>query len=140
MALCKLFEHGITSGDGRLTTVTIRDVVEIPTNLNSTKPRTRAQTAGVQQQWLAIPVMVKMFKLLINELSHLKEESLDNNESDGVTDEDDDAADADTLNDSRGQNVIRTSDLWFDGKQSDRVSSQIFMKIYENNFRHLQLN
>lgn len=117
MALCKLFEHGITSGDGRLTTVTIRDLVELPVNPNSNKPRTRAQTAGIQQQWLAIPVMVKIFKLLINELAHLKEESVENNESDGVTDEDDDdGADGDALNDSRGQNVIRTSDLWFDGR------------------------
>lgn len=115
MALCKLFEHGITSGDARLTTVTIRDLVEMPANSNS-KPRTRAQMAGVQPQWLAIPVMVKIFKLLINELAHLKEEYNENNDSDGVTDEDEDGGDVDPLNDSRGPNAIRASDLWFDGK------------------------
>lgn len=117
MALCKLFEHGITTGDARLITVSIRDLVEAPNN-NMAKPRTRAQTAGVQQQWVAIPVMVKIFKLLINELAHLKEASLLNNESDVQTDEEGEEDGALNEVGSPGQGVTRTSDLWFEGELS----------------------
>lgn len=67
MALCKLFEYGITTKDARLINVTIKDPVEVPTS----KARTRSQTT--QQQWASIPILVKIFKLLINELSNLRE-------------------------------------------------------------------
>lgn len=54
MALCKMFEHGITSHDVRLVSVKIRDLAEVnPVNVN--KPRTRQQMANVQQQWIDIP-------------------------------------------------------------------------------------
>lgn len=111
MALCKLFEHGITTGDGRLTTVSIRDVVDAPANASG-RPRTRAQTAGMQQQWVAIPVMVKIFKLLINELQHLKEASLDTQDSDAASDDGDNA---EILNNSNTR-VTHASDLWFEGE------------------------
>lgn len=55
MALCKLFEYGITTHDGRLTSVTIRDLVETPNPAIASRPRTRSATANVQQQWVAIP-------------------------------------------------------------------------------------
>lgn len=54
MALCKLFEHGVTTNDARITSVTIRDLVEIPTPAPSNKPRTRLQVAALQQ-WIAVP-------------------------------------------------------------------------------------
>lgn len=67
MALCKLFEHGVTTKDARITGVTIREQVEMA-------PTTRAsRSKAAQQQWVSIPVLVKIFKLLINELAHLKE-------------------------------------------------------------------
>lgn len=55
MALCQLFEYGITTHDTRLTSVTIRDLVEISAPIAANKPRTRQSTANVQQQWVAIP-------------------------------------------------------------------------------------
>lgn len=88
MALCKLFEYGVTTKDSRLTSVTIRDPVEVMAN---NKARTRSQTAATQQQWANIPILVKIFKLLINELANLKETKDAINESDnGDDDEDDD--------------------------------------------------
>lgn len=57
MALCKLFEYGITTLDTRLTSVTIRDLVEIAPPVTGHRPRTRAATANIQQQWVAIPGM-----------------------------------------------------------------------------------
>lgn len=55
MALCKLFEYGITTHDTRLTSVTIRDLVETTAPVAGNRPRTRAATANIQQQWVAIP-------------------------------------------------------------------------------------
>ena len=70
MALCKIFEYGITTKDQRLMQVMIKDLVEAP-NVGG-KPRTRSQVTS-SQQWISIPVMVKIFKLLINELGNLRE-------------------------------------------------------------------
>lgn len=119
MALCKLFEHGITTNDTRLTSVTIRDLAELPAN-TSNKPRTRQQTASVQPQWVAVPVMVKIFKLLVNELAHLKENEL-LNESDYNSDDDEGDANASSSNlvenpPPKTSQIFRTSDLWFDGE------------------------
>lgn len=71
MALCKLFEYGVTAKDSRLISVMIKDPVDSQT-ANTTKARTRSQTA-TQPQWVSIPILVKIFKLLINELSNLRE-------------------------------------------------------------------
>lgn len=54
MALCKLFEHGVTTNDGRLVSVKIRDMVEVNVP-NTDRPRTRQQSNSVQQQWVDIP-------------------------------------------------------------------------------------
>lgn len=124
MALCKLFEHGVTTGDPRLTTVSIRDLVETPANPNSNRPRTRAQTSGMQQQWVAIPVMVKIFKLLINELQHLKEASFDTMDSEGGSE--DGNNDAEALNNSNARPTT-TSDLWYDGEYRWRCVFDIQM-------------
>lgn len=56
MALCKLFEHGVTTNDVRLVSVKIRDLVEINVSTNSDRRRTR-QSNGIQQQWIDVPGM-----------------------------------------------------------------------------------
>lgn len=53
MALCKLFEHGVTTNDPRLVSVRIRDMVE--TVQNGNRPRTRLQSNSVDQQWVDVP-------------------------------------------------------------------------------------
>jgi hypothetical protein len=81
MALCKLFEYGVTTKDQRLVSVLVKECVEVPGSSN--RPRTRSQT---QVQWISIPIMVKIFKLLINELSNLREirdaKNIENNNDD----------------------------------------------------------
>lgn len=57
MALCKLFEHGVTTNDVRLVSVKIRDMVENSVPNNANRRQTRQQTSGVQQQWIDIPGM-----------------------------------------------------------------------------------
>lgn len=49
MALCKIFEYGITSNDSRITTITIRDVADVASSSGNGKPRTRQQTSNAQQ-------------------------------------------------------------------------------------------
>lgn len=55
MALCKLFEHGVTTHDARLTSVKIRDLVEVASPGAMSKPRTRLSSASMQQQWVDVP-------------------------------------------------------------------------------------
>lgn len=97
MALCKLLEHGVTTKDVRLTSVTIRDKVEV----NTENARTRSQTAGVQVQWTNVPILVKIFKLLINELAFLREMNVIDTDSDSETDG----------NDEEKSNASKTSPL-----------------------------
>lgn len=54
MALCKLFEHGVTTNDIRLVSVKIRDMVETAAP-NGNRPRTRQQSSGTQQHWVDVP-------------------------------------------------------------------------------------
>lgn len=61
MALCKLFEHGVTTNDSRLVSVRIRDMVE--TVQNGNRPRTRQQSSNVHQQWVDVPGTKKNTKL-----------------------------------------------------------------------------
>lgn len=55
MALCKLFEHGVTTNDPRLVSVKIRDLVEMNAAENGNRRQTRQQTSNVQQQWVDVP-------------------------------------------------------------------------------------
>lgn len=57
MALCKLFEHGVTTNDQRLVSVKIRDIVETSSEQNGNRRQTRQQTSNVQQQWVDVPGM-----------------------------------------------------------------------------------
>lgn len=84
MALCKLLEHGVTTKDARLTSVTIRDKVDV-----NGKARTRSQTSGSEVQWAYVPILVKIFKLLINELAFLKETNAVETDSDSESESND---------------------------------------------------
>lgn len=55
MALCKLFEHGVTTNDSRLVSVKIRDMVETNAVQNGNRRQTRQQTSNIQQQWIDVP-------------------------------------------------------------------------------------
>jgi importin-9 len=80
VALCKLFEYGVTSKDVRLTSVMLKEpVIAQPSQTRTT----RSQTSNVQQ-WKDVSILVKIFKLLLNELSNLKEmKNADDDQEDG---------------------------------------------------------
>lgn len=82
MALCKIFEYGITSQDDRLTNITINSVNVVM------KGRTRSDSAKRGETNVEkIPVLLKIFKLLIAEYDHLRKTSLLENEEESTDDE-----------------------------------------------------
>lgn len=101
MALCKIFEYGINTQDQRLVDVMIKDVVEVPSAVS--KVRTRSQQST--RQVINVPIMVKIFKLLINELSNLRECKAAADNTIG-SDDDNDSEDEENLNlDENGKNL-----------------------------------
>lgn len=96
MALCRIFEHGINTQDPRLVSVMINDLIEVPSVSN--KVRTRSQ-GPTQTQVISIPIMLKIFKLLVNELTNLREVKTAMNNTVNETDEDDDDEDNGNNND-----------------------------------------
>jgi hypothetical protein len=59
-------EHGISSNDNRLNNITVKgDEVFVTDAI-----RTRSQTQNQSPQWTNIPLLVKIYKLLVNELSN----------------------------------------------------------------------
>ncbi|XP_053669805.1 importin-9 [Anopheles nili] len=72
LALCKLFEHGVTTKDDRLNTVMIKEQV-VTANTASAGRRTRSASAKTPTVWVDTPVLVKIFKLLLHELANLRE-------------------------------------------------------------------
>jgi hypothetical protein len=59
-------EHGIASNDIRLNGITVKGDEVFVTDVI----RTRSQTQNQPLQWTNIPLLVKIYKLLVNELSN----------------------------------------------------------------------
>ena len=66
MALCKLLEHGVSSNDNRLSDITLREDEVWMSNVIMT----RIQTQNQPPHWTNVPLLVKIYKLLVNELSN----------------------------------------------------------------------
>lgn len=104
MALCKIFEYGINTQDQRLVSVVIKDVIEVPSA--NPKIRTRSQSGSGTRQIINVPIMVKIFKLLLNELSNLRECKAADTTIDGSDDDGDSEEDENSLHfDENGKNL-----------------------------------
>ncbi|KAF7666677.1 hypothetical protein LDENG_00096850 [Lucifuga dentata] len=70
VALCKLLQHGLNTDDKRL-----QDIVVKGEELYNPEEgiRTRSKSAKNPERWTNIPLLVKIFKLIINELSTVVE-------------------------------------------------------------------
>lgn len=99
LALCKLLEHGIQSNDSRLVDISVKGDRII--NMNE-GIRTRSKGAANPEQWTEIPVMVKIYKLMIHELSNC----LDNSMLHRDQDEESEDEDWEDENDMEGDNGI----------------------------------
>ncbi|XP_043252941.1 importin-9 isoform X1 [Colletes gigas] len=67
VALCKILEYGVTHGDSRLNEITVKGD-EIYTGQEGVRTRSKAESQPYQ--WTTIPVLAKIFKLIINELAN----------------------------------------------------------------------
>lgn len=70
VALCKLLQHGLNTDDKRLQDIVVKGE-EIYTPEEGI--RTRSKSAKNPERWTNIPLLVKVFKLIINELSTVVE-------------------------------------------------------------------
>uniref|UniRef100_A0A7N6BR71 Importin N-terminal domain-containing protein n=1 Tax=Anabas testudineus TaxID=64144 RepID=A0A7N6BR71_ANATE len=70
VALCKLLQHGLNTDDKRL-----QDIVVKGEEIYNPEDgiRTRSKSAKNPERWTNIPLLVKVFKLIINELSTVVE-------------------------------------------------------------------
>lgn len=123
MALCKLFEYGITTQDPRLTSVVIRELAID----NSSKIKTRSQSATQVQQWISVPILVKIFKLILNELSNYKEEKLLDEPEEWTDDDEEDGQE----NSPNKSSPIKISDLIFgdDDEEDDEAMAELMQGI-----------
>ncbi|KAJ8258048.1 hypothetical protein GJAV_G00192610 [Gymnothorax javanicus] len=70
VALCKLLQHGLNANDKRLQDIVVKGEEIFNTNEGI---RTRSKSAKNPERWTNIPLLVKIFKLIINELSSVVE-------------------------------------------------------------------
>ncbi|XP_067100238.1 importin-9 [Osmerus mordax] len=70
VALCKLLQHGLNTNDKRLQDIMVKGE-EIFTAEEGI--RTRSKSAKNPERWTNIPLLVKVFKLIVNELSSVVE-------------------------------------------------------------------
>ncbi|XP_007548378.1 importin-9 [Poecilia latipinna] len=70
VALCKLLQHGINADDKRLQDIMVKgeEIYNLEDGI-----RTRSKSAKNPERWTNIPLLVKIFKLIINELSTVVE-------------------------------------------------------------------
>ena len=81
VALAKLLQYGVASNDTRLQDINVRgDWIE-------NEARTRSQKRANPDEWTIVPVLVKLFKLLIQELASNMDEVLENSEDESEEEE-----------------------------------------------------
>lgn len=70
VALCKLLQHGLNTDDKRLQDIVVKGEEIYAPNEGI---RTRSKSAKNPERWTNIPLLVKIFKLIINELATVVE-------------------------------------------------------------------
>lgn len=126
MALCKLFEYGISTNDARLTNVQIKELQTIPGA--TVKTRSQAQAA---QQWVNVPCLVKIFKLLLNELNNIQEVR-DADESEDDTDSDANGTDTNDLNASGNGKNFSAMMLYDGDEDTDEDDEQMMAELMQD--------
>ncbi|XP_043573030.1 importin-9 isoform X2 [Chiloscyllium plagiosum] len=73
VAMCKLLQHGINTDDKRLRDIMVKgeEIFNADEGI-----RTRSKAAKNPERWTNIPLLVKLFKLLIGELSSVMEANI----------------------------------------------------------------
>uniref|UniRef100_A0A8C7NT32 Importin 9 n=1 Tax=Oncorhynchus mykiss TaxID=8022 RepID=A0A8C7NT32_ONCMY len=70
VALCKLLQHGLNTNDKRLQDIVVKGEELLGPDEGI---RTRSKSARNPEKWTNVPLLVKVFKLIVNELSSVVE-------------------------------------------------------------------
>ncbi|KAL6428614.1 hypothetical protein ACFW04_007913 [Cataglyphis niger] len=68
VALCKILEYGVTHGDSRLDEITVKGDIVISEIEDGVRTRSKAESQPYE--WTSMPILVKIFKVIINELAN----------------------------------------------------------------------
>uniref|UniRef100_A0A6A7FW59 Importin-9-like n=3 Tax=Hirondellea gigas TaxID=1518452 RepID=A0A6A7FW59_9CRUS len=148
LALAKLLEHGILQDDPRLQGITLQGDQIMSTERG---PRTRSATMARPEQWTQVPLLVKIFKLIIYELSNVIEANMakddsqdegddeeegweDEPEEDGVDDEDEPVYVSDLLKESNNLGDLVDDDDEEDPDAAADPVSKVELQPYLTNF------
>ncbi|XP_043281951.1 importin-9 isoform X2 [Venturia canescens] len=123
VALSKVLEHGVTNDDTRLNEITVKD--------NEGGVRTRSKSLTQPYQWTTIPVLVKILKLIINELSADMEAIGANDDTETSGNEDDEDGEDTLLDPGDGSDLLRIVDEDEEEEDPDLLQDSIY---------HLNLN
>jgi len=157
LALAKLLQHAIHTNDTRLQTFEVRgDLKPTPAG----KIRTRSEILRCADEWTSIPVLVKIYKILIGELAM----QIERNSTDAVNGDDDDEEEGwedvdegDELNgadigDSKYRSILdaidQCTDDYYDDEETDdpdilndqvnKINLQTYLTDFILNFSRLE--
>ncbi|XP_049847541.1 importin-9 isoform X3 [Schistocerca gregaria] len=86
LALCKILEYGVSHNDDRLNSIIVKgDQIYVQNDSGGVKTRSQAQNNF--NEWTSVPLLVKIFKILLNEVSNVMESKAARTEIDEETDE-----------------------------------------------------
>lgn len=142
LALCKLLEHGVKANDKRLMDIVVKgDQILIP----GVGPKTRSKSTKDPDQWTEIPVLVKIYKLIINELCDAMEQAMTHTDNDSES-EDLDELEPDRSSDGAANRLFALSSDFpdfdvcsDDDDDPDAVADPIYqvdLRVYLSQFLH----
>jgi hypothetical protein len=131
IALTGLLEYSMTNNDTRFQTLIVPgDQIIYHQTGQTISHRTRSKTSKQPEQWTRVPLVVKLFKILVlelqNQINTRKELEEDVNFNDD--DEDDDNDDDDDLDDDKQEGELNESNLL---KSTDDETTK-YLERYDN--------
>ncbi|MEE6493116.1 hypothetical protein FKM82_016744 [Ascaphus truei] len=113
VALCKILQFGITADDKRLQDIKVKgeEIFNMEEGI-----RTRSKTARNPERWTSIPLLVKIYKLIINELSSVIEANATRHTEEWIQGDGDDA-----------------NDMWEDEEEDEGLAGQLLSDILSSN-------
>ncbi|XP_026826550.1 importin-9 isoform X2 [Ooceraea biroi] len=86
VALCKILEYGVTHGDSRLNEITVKGDLIVSGMKDGVRTRSRAELQPYE--WTTVPVLAKIFKVIIYELANDMEAADISQDTEADSDED----------------------------------------------------
>ncbi|XP_015173193.1 PREDICTED: importin-9 [Polistes dominula] len=131
-ALCKILENGVTRNDSRLKEITVKGDQIFSGNETGVRTRSKAETQPLQ--WTTVPVLIKIFKLIINELANAIEVFNATQESDESDDDDNETDGNDIFIDPGQENsLFHIEGEYYDNEEEEDDPDLLQDNIYNLN-------